>query len=196
MKRLFLGIDVDHEQTKQLVAMQDQLQQAGYGGERPVKSSNFHMTLAFIGQVEESALPEMINAVDTIANTVGWPKFQVKLDELTLWPKPQILCLSAPELSSPKGATGLAFTVYQCQIIARSFDQKYLQEQDKIEPLNRYTPHITLFRKARKSPLLAKTDLGVSSLLLTPSLLHLYQSVSSSQGVEYRILQSWVLSSL
>lgn len=221
MKRLFLGVSPNALQLEQLLKIQAALFKAGdkeRGAEergvdkssreqrytnvgRRVNKQNFHMTLAFLGAVSDEVQVQLESTLDSFyaINANQWPSFDVTLDTLTLWRKPQVLCLSGKP-DDPN----LQVAVDRCRYAAREaglFCGKADKSNKSGEPA--FTPHITLFRKAKKIPQaqlpetnLLREELIERSLIpvtLSPQQMHLYESVSTSDGVEYHILRSWAL---
>ncbi|BAJ03588.1 2'-5' RNA ligase family protein [Shewanella violacea] len=201
MQRLFLGVSPTKQQVNQLCDIQSLLKAAGHKGYgRPVNRNNFHMTLAFLGQTHDACLAQLIKAIDLMAHTDGWTKFSITFDKLTLWRKPQVLCLSAPSLTQVSLNPDLYYAVEHCQRIIHSIQSKSAPSSsidNGVEQLTRphlhFTPHITLLRKAKLLPKETLMQLGLTPITLTPNQMHLYQSVSGERGVEYHILQSWPL---
>lgn len=201
MQRLFLGVSPTKQQVNQLSDIQSQLGAAGHKGYgRPVNSNNFHMTLAFLGQTDNASLARLIEAIDVIAGTHGWTKFSISLDTLTLWRKPQVLCLSAPSLTQESLNPKLFSAVERCQTIIDSIQSKPQLTRSAengperlTKPHLHFTPHITLLRKAKLLPKQTLLQMGLAWVTLNPSQMHLYQSVSGERGVEYHILHSWPL---
>ncbi|RTR31557.1 2'-5' RNA ligase family protein [Shewanella atlantica] len=222
MKRLFLGVSPNKVQLEQLFKIQDALFKAEDRASflenqsidknsdshnytsvgRRVNKQNFHMTLAFLGAVSDEVRAQLESTLDSFyaINASQWPSFDVTLDTLTLWRKPQVLCLSGKP-DDPN----LQIAVDRCRYAAREaglFSGK-ADKPNKSSELS-FTPHITLFRKAKKIPEshlpqtgLLRAQLIERSLIpmtLSPEQMHLYESVSSAEGVEYRILRSWTLS--
>ena len=169
--RLFLGIAPEDLQRQKLHDLQRDLADLG----REVRPANLHMTLFFLGTVEEASAADFVRAIDSQV----WPKFEVTLDQLTLWHKPKILCLAGtaddPQLQS---------VVASIRAIAAAVGLA--------KPHHSFTPHITLMRKARFLPE-AAAQLLSAPLLLKPDAMHLYQSISHDSGVEYTIIKSWSL---
>lgn len=222
MKRLFLGVSPNGAQVEQLLKIQDALFIASHkerdiespgvdgnsdndtpytGVGRSVNKQNFHMTLAFLGAVTDEMQAHLELALDNFNhnNKSQWPAFDVTLDTLTLWRKPQVLCLSG-KLDD----LNLQLTVDRCRHAAKEaglFCGK--TNKSKTSDELTFTPHITLFRKAKKIPVshhpqtrLLQAELIAHSLIpmtLSPQQIHLYESLSTSKGVEYRILRSWTL---
>ncbi|AQS40055.1 2'-5' RNA ligase [Shewanella psychrophila] len=201
MQRLFLGVSPTEQQVNQLSDIQSLLTTVGHKGYgRPVNRNNFHMTIAFLGQTDNASLALLIKAIDAIACTSGWKKFSITLDKLTLWRKPQVLCLSAPSLTQVSLNPELYYTVEHCQKIIHSIQSKsvpsrstYNGAEQPTKPHLHFTPHITLLRKAKLLPEKNLIQMGLAAITLNPSQMHLYRSVSGERGVEYHILHSWPL---
>ncbi len=202
MKRLFLGISPDKEQIENLISFQLQLSENNLvTAARAVNPANFHMTLSFIGPVSAHVLPQLIEDIDKVSEASGWPRFNVTFDTLTHWQKPQVLCLSAPTLAHSRIDPALRFTVNHCQAITNQLVSVENNHSESVKiALNKnrvqareFTPHITLFRKAKQMNIGNLTHVSTPPISLQPSQLHLYQSISGSGGVEYPILHSWPL---
>ncbi|EPJ44051.1 MAG: hypothetical protein OFPI_40760 [Osedax symbiont Rs2] len=169
--RLFLGLKPDLAQIQALVALQQQL--AGTG--RPVPADNLHMTLFFLGTIEQNKADIFVRAIDSQI----WPSFSVTLDQLSGWQKPKILCL-AGSVSDEK----LSSSVANIRAIAKTVALQ--------DPFTTYTPHITLMRKAIALPDNSQ-QLLTEPLVINPDSMHLFQSISRESGVEYQIIKSWPL---
>jgi len=222
MKRLFLGVSPNRAQVEQLLKVQDALFNASNkerniesmavdvssdsrteytGVGRRVNKQNFHMTLAFLGAVSDNVQADLESTLDSFyaINASQWPSFDVTLDTLTLWRKPQVLCLSGKP-----DDLNLQIAVDRCRYAAKEAGL-FCGKTDKANKSSKltFTPHITLFRKAKKIPQdhLPQTNLLCEELMkhslipvtLSPQQMHLYESVSTAKGVEYRILRSWTL---
>ena len=188
MKRLFLGIAPNHVQNTQLSTLQTVLSSDG----KSVSPTNFHMTLAFLGPLDIHDQYKLQHMLDLRHASLAqrWPQFSVTLDTLTLWRKPQVLCLSG-NVQDPH----LQLIIDDCRSligqigIDKPIKQHTEQTKASVQQAKPFTPHISLFRKAKLLPV---QPLSVS-LTLTPKQVHLYASVSTLTGVEYQILQSWNL---
>lgn len=166
-KKLFLGISLNDRQRQQIVQLQEQL-----GDDlRLVPAANLHITLAFFGLVSNKTQRKLEKRIAALHK----PPFSVTLNELSHWKKPRILCLS--------GATkdkGLLQMVKECQLLAADL---HLYHSEHL-----FTAHITLARKAQHRPVL---QIPLKPLLIKPDAVHLFESKSCPQGVEYPILGSW-----
>lgn len=170
-KRLFLGISPDSSQVEQLT----KLQQAMPFG-RPVKTANLHMTLFFVGTIDEMTAQRLVSASDNLR----WPKFEVTLDDLRFWRRPKVICL-AGKVKDIK-LSHIINNIYQ--IVA---------DLGLEIPKFGFTPHITLLRKAKSLPNRLSQASAANSITLRPSCINLYQSISVDNGVEYHIIKSWQL---
>ncbi|MFV0597681.1 RNA 2',3'-cyclic phosphodiesterase [Shewanella sp.] len=188
LQRLFLGFAPTCIQRQQLLQLQQSLRSQLAPHANPVTQANLHLTLAFLGLVNQTQLAQLIQGVDKLSK----PKFTVTLDSIAVWPKAQVYCLKGENVS-----TELALLASQAQDLA-----KQLQLHRSEHP---FRPHISLFRKAKSLGVfeneltlreLAQRDLAhaqMTALTLAPEQLHLYLSTSGDCGVEYQILHSWSL---
>ena len=170
MPRIFFALWPDDDVRDQVRAYQHELNKKHC---KFVKPRNFHITLSFLGQVEEDKL-EALLALPFEETT---EHFSLKLDTPGWWKRPKVIWL-APEdypmglpvlVDSINGAvTGLGLTV----------DERP------------YQPHLTLARKAKRKPKLP-----------VPEPIHwnikdfsLVVSESEEGGSMYRVLKNWPLS--
>ena len=170
--RLFLGLKPTPAQRHFLVALQQQL--IGMG--RPLPADNLHMTLFFLGTIEQEQADIFVSAIDSQI----WPRFSLSLGQLSCWQKPKILCLQGT-VSDER--------LNSCVADIRSI-AKTVSLQD---PFAIYTPHITLMRKAVALPENSQ-QLLTEPLTINPDAMHLFQSISHESGVKYQIIKSWPLS--
>ncbi|MBW8184170.1 2'-5' RNA ligase [Shewanella sp. NR704-98] len=191
MKRLFLGIAPTQTQNTQLSSLQAGISVDG----KSVSPANFHMTLAFLGQLDIHQQFKLQHKLDILqaSKALSWPKFTVTLDTLTLWRKPQILCLSGKVLDP-----NLQYILDECHSLLQQIGIKLPNHQSRKAAQNilpqevNFVPHISLFRKAKQLPIKHEA----LALTLSPEKIHLYISISKPTGVEYQILQSWPLTEI
>lgn len=199
MKRLFIGVSLESEQVDELKSFQSKVSKScGLETARPVRTDNFHMTLSFIGAVSATAASRLVKELDEISKTTGWPKFDVTFNQLTFWQKPQVICLSAAPLSQSVINPALKLILDRCQTISRKLDLFPEKNQlkgvaDKHHDATGFTPHVTLFRKAKLVKDNDLTQITPPKISLQPTQIHLYQSISGPHGVEYPKLHSWAL---
>ncbi|WP_025820496.1 RNA 2',3'-cyclic phosphodiesterase [Shewanella marina] len=168
MRRLFLGFQVNPKQLPTLLELQQQL---SHQSMQPVPAANLHLTLAFLGQTSDEQLTALLNHIP------HWhkPSFTLELAEVVHWPKPKILALATEQVPTP-----LQALYQQGQTLAQQLGLHQNEHQ--------FRPHITLFRKAK-----SLTSDDTFTLSLAPKQLHLFESLSTDNGVQYPILQSWDL---
>lgn len=166
MKRLFLALWPDHKVRGELKQISGKLDLSKL---KRVKPENIHITLIFIGSVENPMISIIIQRVLGISVK----PFTVVFDELHFWRKPKVLCLtsSSPPSEIIQLAEALTHSISNCGL-----------ELDK----RAYRPHVTLARKADKKP----------ALDFTPVIWHadsfcLVESVTKPEGVCYQVVNSW-----
>jgi RNA 2',3'-cyclic 3'-phosphodiesterase len=139
---------------------------------RLVPASNTHITLVFLGNVDEQTAESLSNQ----ANHICMNAFSLTLDQLGWWKKPKIAWLAPTHY--PQVLPDLAAELRK---IARNTEVS-LDERP-------YRPHLTLARKI-KSPLL---DAPARSIFWNINEFCLVESKSGEMGVEYEVKQSWPL---
>ncbi|MFT7185499.1 MAG: 2'-5' RNA ligase [Pseudohongiellaceae bacterium] len=141
-----------------------------------VPSANFHITLAFTGQIRDSDIEVLCARTDDLIKSAEFKAGSLKLIDTGFWAKPGILWIG-PEIW-PDNLTKLA---HKLQNVGRNFGAK----KDK----KAYRPHLTLSKRIQ-----------TSTHPTTPPNFHLdydqvtlYQSISMKSGVRYMKIQSWPL---
>ena len=84
MKRLFLSIDLPETLAEEVAAVQDQLEDAG--GLRFVDPAQAHVTLKFLGDVEESRVSDVEAAVEAALDRVDVEAFDAAVADLGVFP--------------------------------------------------------------------------------------------------------------
>lgn len=138
-----------------------------------VPAANYHITLCFLGDITHRQHEALVYELD---NIVSEP-FSLTLDVTGLWNGPKIL-FSAPS-SPPKALMELArYTRKAARSAAIEVESR------------EYKPHVTLVRKATNAlPL----PLYSPSVDVHASAFHLFESLSTPQGVTYPIRHCWAL---
>ncbi|UJF21729.1 RNA 2',3'-cyclic phosphodiesterase [Shewanella sp. OMA3-2] len=177
-QRLFIGFCVKKTDARQFFDIQQKLIPHINTEASPVIQSNMHITLAFLGQVNHSCTPRLLDALDKLIK----PVFHLKLDKLCLWTQPSIICVQ-----------GIADDILLTMADAA---QQICLRLDLHQSQWCYQPHVTLFKKASRrddspQPLISLDD--KLPITISPTNLHLYQSVKTKQGEQYNILHSWPL---
>lgn len=138
-----------------------------------VPAANFHITLSFLGEISHRQHEALIYELDQLISE----PFSLTLDATGLWNGPKIL-FAAPS-NIPKALSELA------KLSRKAARKASIQVESR-----EYKPHVTVVRKATSTlplPLYSpNVDVHVSAF-------HLFESVSTPQGVTYPIRQSWPL---
>jgi 2'-5' RNA ligase len=162
-RRLFFALWPDDEQRQSLGAVIPLALRSVDGV--PAKSSNWHVTLVFLGNVDERRIPAVRDAVAGIRVD----PFGLCLDQLSYWRQPKIACLEASD--TPAELISLVRRL-QDALKGLAFSPE----------ARRYRPHVTIARKVRPfspGPLAQPLALGWSGF-------ELVESISGKRGVEYR----------
>ena len=169
MKRLFFALWPDRGVRAQL-AERAGLLQIDTG--RPVPAENYHITLVFLGNVQEQDIPGLVDA----AGRLRISRFPLQIDRCGWWKRAKVAWL-APA-STPAPLLGLVEQVNRFSINAGlSIDQRD------------YTPHLTIARKVTR-PVRA---MPFEPVYWDAGKFCLAESVTREKGAKYRVMQSWPL---
>ena len=144
---------------------------------RWVPVANFHLTLAFLGEIGDDALDALLDDEQLANQRNALPPFTLEFGELGYFAKPKVL-FAAP-LTVPDALTALARHCQQLQGRYGSAKKEH-----------RYQPHITLARDVEPP-----VPPAAAPLALTLDCQHycLMASHNSKDGVRYQTLASWPL---
>jgi 2'-5' RNA ligase len=175
--RTFFGLELPADVAMQIADWRDrQLRCAG----RPVPPANFHITLAFIGEIAPGPLERLCLAVDSWLEHEPVPGAQLVLDCPGYWPKPGIYWLGPGKWPEP-----LALLANKLRHLATSAGAR----RDR----NPFRPHVTLYRNCSTPPAAAARQPAISLPYLDFTL---FESKQGKTGVSYHPLQQWDLLSL
>ncbi len=130
MLRLFVGIDVPYDSKIDFLMKAVMSSRADL---KPVEPENLHLTLLFIGEVHESLLKDVKEAVSELK----FPSFTVRLSGLGAFPnafRPRVVWIGVKE-----GAERLAELHKQ---LVKGLNARGIRPQDEKE----FQPHLTLAR--------------------------------------------------
>lgn len=140
---------------------------------RWIKPQKLHITLAFLGDVEEKQL----NLAVAAADKVEAGGFELLLDRVEYWPGPKILCLT------PTSATPLL------EQLAADLAE-HLQDAGFDLEQRPYRAHLTLARNASALPMEIPLERPIHWLA---SNFALVESRQERQGTVYATLKTWPL---
>lgn len=167
--RVFFALNPDPDTRQQLQSVSTGI--SDHAG-RKVPAANYHLTLLFLGSVEQTLLSELVQAGNRVEST----SFGLTIDQAGCWPQPGVLWLGPTE--SPPALLSLED---QLTDLAQSLDL--------LTSIPTHKPHITLLRQVRSSvelPAFGRIHWQVRSFCLM-------ESINQPKGISYRILESWPL---
>jgi 2'-5' RNA ligase len=169
--RAFFGLSPD---PKTKLAIETWRSNAFAHFDAPVSVANFHVTLAFLGQISDKLLERIDESAAKLSQVTS---FDVSLDCVGYWSKPKALWLGSSNTDD--------------QHLSLSKDLHKLANNLKLNlPKQDYVTHLTLARKCKLNP---AAPLIKPNFAFTADQFHLFESVSSNHGVAYYIRQSWPL---
>jgi 2'-5' RNA ligase len=125
MPRLFTGLEIPPEVAQSLAMLR-----GGLPGARWIDSENYHVTLRFIGDVDDSIAHEVASLLDRVKRNA----FELRIDGLT-------------SFGSKKPRAVVATVTPTSSLMEVQAEQERLMQRIGLEPEGRkYTPHVTLAR--------------------------------------------------
>jgi len=144
---------------------------------RPVPPANFHITLAFLGELDEPALDALCTDVDTALAARRPAAGRLQLDQVGYWERPGIYWLGPRQW--PEALADLARKLGTLGAVRGGQRRR-----------DRFQPHITLFRHCGDAPPAPATAPGFS---LPYREFFLMQSRQVRRGVVYDPVAAWPL---
>lgn len=173
MRRLFFGIPLSFA-SHDFQSCQRHWQQLLQLTEnhKPVHSDNFHLTLQFLGAIEE----ERLEVLHQIALKISGHPFELELNTYGLFTKAKCGWIG------PTSIPNELYELHQNLTEQLSLNQFKITEQG-------YTPHVTLFRNIRLKPEIRLEP----SYVIFASEFALFESVPTMHGVRYIPLNRYPL---
>lgn len=182
--RLFVALDIPEHAVQYLADVQEQLRRQT-AADRWQSLHNLHLTLHFLGEVDEALIPAICEDMDIVSAIIK--PFRLSTKEFGAFPTifhPRVLWI---------GLGGQIRVLQQLHLLlAKRFELRPGLSYDK----RKYQPHITLARGLRASDQgLPLTQWNEQFLALQPpqwvvSQVHLYKSELLPQGAVHTILHS------
>jgi 2'-5' RNA ligase len=139
---------------------------------RRVRAQNYHLTLAFAGEVSNSQAA----ALRAVGGAIRSPAFEVRFDLFEHWRKSEVLVIAPTE--QPHGLLDLNHE------LSAGFRRLGLA-QDPVP----FRAHVTLARKVSQAPVLP----AMSQLCWNVQAFHLVHSARSTLGSVYTVVDTWPL---
>ena len=180
--RAFIAIDLPKVVLAELAELQQELAKSATSKSvRWVKPENIHLTLRFLGDIDQRRLTEVSKSLDKLARDIQ--RFGLELDSLGCFPNPR----------KPKVIwVGVGGETTKLQAVYQGLEQI-------LEPIGwkpegrRYHPHLTLGRaKDHRQVIDARFPWGkkLAEGKFAAAALHLVKSDLLPSGAEYTILHS------
>ncbi len=170
-KRLFIGLALPEP-----IAQQVQELRSNHLNDIPAKvinTSNFHITLAFLGSVNKQQEEQIRLNLDFSSHT----QVSIHTRHFDYFKQAQIIYLAIAQHPSLLSLhKHLHQQLKQCAIITES---------------RQYRPHISLFKKAKQTHVFSVIP---KKITWQAKEIHLYQSKTVNNKVEYHIIHTWLLS--
>jgi 2'-5' RNA ligase len=167
--RLFFGLDPLAGDKR---AIDSWRQRVATADGRPVPPANFHLTLAFLGEVDERRLEALCDTVDELALPGAG---ELRLDRVGYWPRPGILWIGPaapqPALETLAGDLGRAG-----QAVGAGRERR------------RFVPHLTLYRGCRVPP---PAPAEPPDLPFRYRGVTLFESRRGRDGIRYEPVAAW-----
>jgi 2'-5' RNA ligase len=163
--RLFFALWPDEDVTRQLACLASQLNLEGPG--RQVAPKNYHVTLAFVGEVADLKLA----VLQQIGRSMQAPRFAFACDSLEYWQKSQVVVAAA-------------------QVAPQALHDFWIRVNDAIGlPHERLRTHVTLARKVAQAPVLQ----AMSPIVWRATNFSLIRSDTGGAESAYTVLETWPL---
>ncbi len=171
--RLFFGLEVDAATAMAIADWRDRQFSAAA---RPVSPANFHITLAFVGEVSQRQLADLLEATDHMLGEGAPPSGTLHLDQTGYWPRPGIYWLGPSSWAD--SLTRLAGKL-----------QRQAGRLGTHPESRAYQPHITLFRGCEAAP---PMPAQAPDFELSYAEFSLFESRRGRGGnMHYEVLASW-----
>jgi RNA 2',3'-cyclic 3'-phosphodiesterase len=163
--RLFFALWPDVDAATRLARVAATLNLTSPG--RLVDAKNYHVTLAFLGEVADSRLAVLRQA----GGSLQAPRCTVALDSLEFWPQSQVVVAAAQE--TPPGLLGLWTQLHDSTGLPRAL----------------LRAHVTLARKVAQPPVVQ----AMSPILWRATRFSLVRSETGGAESAYTVVDIWPL---
>ncbi len=170
-ERLFFSVPLSRISQLELIRLQARLGSDLGGHARVVPAANFHLTLAFLGNVTQQQKAQLLSRWDGLSV----PEVSLTLNRLAHWPRAGVVCATTSH--TPMALAELA------HLLRRDATEHGLHQSHAP-----FRPHITLFRGVtgltRPLPEIKPVPVQINEV-------DLMVSVMGPKGVEYHSVNRW-----
>ena len=179
LMRTFFALDLTPAAKLEIATWRERsFRELATGGmARPVHPGNFHITLAFVGDVTEQKLERLCDSVEQWLARESPAGAVLVFDELGYWQRQGILWLGLKQC--PAQLSRLANRL-------KGLGTRVGGKRDN----KAFQPHITLFRRCQSAP---PPPLEAPEFSLDYGHFALFESRQGKRGVSYHALQHWQL---
>jgi 2'-5' RNA ligase len=166
---LFFAVFPDSDTRRRFAAAAQALMLDG--GSRRVPSENYHLTLAFIGEVSAP-----LSALEAVGAAQRAPAFTARFDGYEYWPTTSVVVARASSCPAALDdlRRGLCANLARCGV--RVDDRPF-------------RPHVTIARKVSQAPVLQ----AMPEIAWTAHAFQLARSDRSRAGAVYTVVDTWPL---
>lgn len=181
-RRLFIAVLLSEETQENLAKVQSQCAKLlGLSQESFIEKKNFHLTLNFLGPVEEEKIFKLTASVKKHAEL---KRFEFSLNRLIAFPnaeKPSVIALS--------GSVGNSPLSYLQSRITMSLKDLGFPVESRV-----FVPHVTLFRLKKESPTKKLETLPPWTCDFQINQFALFESQTVNAKSHYTPISNWQLS--
>ena len=180
MPRLFTGLEIPADAAFAL-----SLKRGGLSGARWIDAENYHITLTFIGDVDNGAANDIADGLDRLSNSIGFP---VRIDHLGVFGggKPRALYAGVE--------------VNEGLMRLQAAQVRVLQRLGVVPEARKFIPHVSLARlrgtNAEEAARFIAEAGRFAPLSFAPGRFVLFSSRDSVGGGPYVVEQAYPLSEL
>ncbi len=142
---------------------------------RAVPIANFHLTLAFLGELQPARLDQLLDSADRLLEAHMGNNRSMMIDQVGYWPKPGIYWAGPSTWPDAVGQLADALRRLVVQFGAR-------------RERTAFQPHITLFRRCQTPPAAPSVAPAIE---LAAASIALFESRQGREGVSYQRLAEW-----
>lgn len=173
--RVFFGLAVEGAESTHIADWRDRT--CACDG-TAVAPGNFHITLAFIGDISTGALQQIADAADNYFTATDIEGGTLTLETTGYWHKPGIFWIGPSQWPEPLDR------------LSQKLGHLSSAASGKREKKRRFQPHVTLYRRCRTAP---TAPLQAPHVSLTYRHCTLFESQRGKQGIRYHALERWPL---